>query len=90
MWSVGCILAELLWRKPLFRGRNFADQLKVGVLSAGVVTTNSLAYVLLCLLPPPQQIITVLGTPTPDDVSFITNKELLKLLASWKPREKVQ
>lgn len=90
MWSVGCILAELLWRKPLFRGRNFADQLKVGVLGAGMVTTNSLAHVSLCLLPPPQQIITVLGTPTPDDVSFITNKELLKLLASWKPREKVQ
>lgn len=49
MWSVGCILAELLWRKPLFRGRNFADQLKVGVLRTGVVTTNSLAYVLLSL-----------------------------------------
>ncbi|KAL6043182.1 Cyclin-dependent kinase C-1 [Balamuthia mandrillaris] len=27
MWSVGCILAELLWRKPVFPGRNEIDQL---------------------------------------------------------------
>jgi mitogen-activated protein kinase 1/3 len=29
MWSVGCIFAELLLRKPLFRGRNYIDQLKL-------------------------------------------------------------
>lgn len=27
MWSVGCLLAELLTRKPLFPGNNEADQL---------------------------------------------------------------
>lgn len=27
LWSVGCILAELLGHKPLFRGRDYVDQL---------------------------------------------------------------
>ena len=27
MWSIGCILAELLGRKPIFPGRNFQDQI---------------------------------------------------------------
>ncbi len=30
MWSVGCILAELLGRKPLLPGKDYVDQLKVG------------------------------------------------------------
>jgi len=27
MWSVGCIFAEMLGGKPLFRGRDYVDQL---------------------------------------------------------------
>jgi hypothetical protein len=27
MWSAGCILSELLGRKPLFPGKNFVHQL---------------------------------------------------------------
>lgn len=27
MWSVGCIFAELLGGKPLFKGRDYVDQL---------------------------------------------------------------
>ena len=29
MWSVGCILAELLGRKPIFPGKNFVHQLQL-------------------------------------------------------------
>eukprot|EP01012_Entosiphon_sulcatum_P003164 TRINITY_DN10905_c1_g1_i1.p1 TRINITY_DN10905_c1_g1~~TRINITY_DN10905_c1_g1_i1.p1 ORF type:complete len:411 (-),score=118.62 TRINITY_DN10905_c1_g1_i1:329-1561(-) len=29
MWSVGCIFAEMLGRKPLFPGRNYLDQLHI-------------------------------------------------------------
>ena len=29
MWSAGCILGELLWRRPLFPGRNYVHQLEV-------------------------------------------------------------
>jgi serine/threonine protein kinase len=27
MWSVGCILAELLGGRPIFKGRDYVDQL---------------------------------------------------------------
>lgn len=27
MWSVGCIFAEMLGGKPLFKGRDYVDQL---------------------------------------------------------------
>ena len=27
MWSIGCIFAEILERKPLFAGKDFKDQL---------------------------------------------------------------
>ena len=29
MWSAGCILGELLLRKPVFPGRDYVDQIKV-------------------------------------------------------------
>ena len=34
MWSVGCIFAEMLGGKPLFKGRDYVDQLNqiLGVL----------------------------------------------------------
>lgn len=35
MWSVGCIFAEILLRKPLFPGRDYIDQLKVIITKLG-------------------------------------------------------
>lgn len=49
VWSIGCILAELLGRKPLFPGEHYLDQV--------------------------QRIISVLGTPTSEDLEFITNTQ---------------
>lgn len=42
MWSIGCIFAEMLGRKPLFPGKNFVDQLTlifslIGTPSAGEI-----------------------------------------------------
>jgi len=45
VWSVGCILAELIARKPLFAGKDHLDQIK--------------------------NIISVLGTPTEDDLDWL-------------------
>ena len=45
IWSVGCIMAELYGRQPLFPGEDFLDQV--------------------------QRIISVLGTPSPDDMKYI-------------------
>lgn len=35
MWSVGCILAEILGRRPLFPGKNYNHQLQVIVSIIG-------------------------------------------------------
>ena len=35
MWAVGCILAELLARKPLFPGKDYVDMLKLQVAKIG-------------------------------------------------------
>ncbi|CAN0350117.1 unnamed protein product [Ascophyllum nodosum] len=48
MWSVGCIFAELLGRRPFFQGKNPMHQLQV--------------------------IINVLGCPSEEDMSFITDR----------------
>jgi hypothetical protein len=29
MWSVGCVMAELLSRKPLFQGKDYVEMLKL-------------------------------------------------------------
>jgi len=48
IWSVGCILAELLGRKPIFPGRDHLDQIKVIFHVMGTPSTEDLAF-----LPPP-------------------------------------
>lgn len=48
IWSVGCILAELFGRQPLFPGEDFLDQV--------------------------QRIISVLGTPSSEDMKYIGNE----------------
>jgi len=62
MWSVGCIFAELVSRKPLFPGKNHVDQLNL--------------------------ITSIVGTPTPEELSIVTNEQALKFMKSmsFKPR----
>ena len=62
IWSVGCILGELLGRTALFPGENYLDQI--------------------------QRIISVLGTPSYDDISYITNEQALKFIKSLPKRSK--
>eukprot|EP00658_Telonema_sp_P-2_P029860 TRINITY_DN2264_c0_g1_i5.p1 TRINITY_DN2264_c0_g1~~TRINITY_DN2264_c0_g1_i5.p1 ORF type:complete len:244 (-),score=64.68 TRINITY_DN2264_c0_g1_i5:367-1098(-) len=60
MWSVGCILAELLTRLPLFPGKNHVDQLNL--------------------------ITSLVGTPSPQEMSLITNEQALKFMKSMPPK----
>ena len=62
IWSIGCILGELLGRTALFPGENYLDQI--------------------------QRIISVLGTPTFDDISYITNEQAMKFIKSLPKRSK--
>lgn len=42
IWSVGCILAELHGRKPIFKGRDYVDQLNQILQSLGTPTEDAL------------------------------------------------
>lgn len=63
MWSVGCIMAEILSRKPLFPGRDYLHQLTV--------------------------IIDILGTPSDDDLLFISSEKALAYIRSLPHRSAV-
>ena len=45
IWSVGCILAELLVRKPLFPGKDYVDQLKLIIRTLGTPKEEELTFV---------------------------------------------
>jgi|EP00505_MAST-04D_sp_SCG-Rhode-Island_P004868 serine/threonine protein kinase len=45
VWSVGCILAELLGRKPLFQGNDYMHQLQVIIDVLGTPADENLAFV---------------------------------------------
>jgi mitogen-activated protein kinase 1/3 len=60
VWSVGCIMAELHGRKPLFPGDDYIKQMNL--------------------------IFNVLGTPSKDDMKFITNEKALEYIKSLKKK----
>ncbi|KAL3137604.1 Mitogen-activated protein kinase 4 [Trebouxia sp. C0009 RCD-2024] len=45
IWSVGCILAELLQRKPLFPGKDYIDQLKLIIKTLGSPSDSDLTFI---------------------------------------------
>ena len=45
IWSVGCILAELLLRKPLFPGKDYIDQLKLIIKTLGTPSDDELSFI---------------------------------------------
>jgi len=63
MWSVGCILAELLGRRPLFPGDDYIQQMNL--------------------------IFDVLGTPSEEELDFVTNKNALDYIRNLDRKERV-
>eukprot|EP00892_Ulva_mutabilis_P001745 jgi/Ulvmu1/11571/UM079_0014.1 len=45
MWSVGCIIAEMLGRRPLFAGKDYMDQLRLIVRALGMPTEEDMDFV---------------------------------------------
>ncbi|CAN0415058.1 unnamed protein product, partial [Discosporangium mesarthrocarpum] len=45
VWSAGCIMAEMLQRKPLFMGSNTAQMLKLIAQFTGKPTEKELSFV---------------------------------------------
>lgn len=63
VWSVGCIFAELLGRKPLFPGDDYIHQLQI--------------------------ICDKLGTPTDDELKFVTSEKARRFMKSQPKKDKV-
>ena len=62
VWSIGCILAELLGRTALFPGDNYLDQI--------------------------QRVISVLGTPSYEDIAYISNEKAIDFIKSLPRRSR--
>lgn len=45
VWSVGCILAELLGRRPIFPGKDYVDQLKLIIRTLGPPSEDDLTFI---------------------------------------------
>lgn len=45
MWSVGCIIAEMLGRRPLFAGKDYMDQLRLIVRALGMPSEEDMDFV---------------------------------------------
>lgn len=45
VWSVGCILGEMLLRKPLLPGKDYIDQLKLIIKTLGTPSDDELGFV---------------------------------------------
>ena len=48
MWAVGCILAELLRRKPLFPGKSHANQVQLIFEVIGYSVSQNLGFEVHC------------------------------------------
>lgn len=86
VWSVGCILAELLGRKPLFPGDDYIHQLQVGGM--GAVKGNSAAPA-RSRAPPAQIIADVVGTPAEEDLHFVTSSKARRFMRNMEHKSKV-
>lgn len=80
MWSVGCILAELHGRKPLFPGDD-CTCMTVWLLFGAVSRLADIQQMDL--------IFNVLGTPDLDDMSFITNAKAMNYIKSLRKKPSI-
>mmetsp|Transcript_23291 Transcript_23291/g.41182 ORF Transcript_23291/g.41182 Transcript_23291/m.41182 type:complete len:422 (-) Transcript_23291:253-1518(-) len=61
-WSVGCIFAEILCRRPFLQGKDYLQQLEV--------------------------IVSLLGSPSAEELSFISNPSARNAIQSFRPGPK--
>ena len=94
MWSVGCILAELILRKPLFPGTSTRNQLELITDILGSPTpedlqncTNQKAYKFMQSLPPKEKVPweQVFEGKTFDEVEL----DFLENLLKWNPNNRM-
>jgi len=94
LWSVGCIMAEMFTRRPLFKGEDYADQLKkifnvIGLPSDEEIrecVTDEGAIRFLGSLPqkPPQDLSKVLKNASEDAVDLVSK------LLTFNPKKRIE
>lgn len=92
VWSVGCILAELIRRKPLFPGQSTMNQLALIVETIGSPTDDDLVD---CTNPKARHFMSSL--PYKDPINFIDlfpgadpeEVDLISKMLTWDPRKRI-
>ncbi|GLI59038.1 hypothetical protein VaNZ11_000864 [Volvox africanus] len=92
MWSVGCILAELLGRKPLFPGKDYVDQLKLIIKMLGPPSEDDLAFInsskaraYIRALPPSEKVNFRKKFPDADPLAI----DLMEKMLQFDPRKRI-
>ncbi|KAG2452491.1 hypothetical protein HYH02_002730 [Chlamydomonas schloesseri] len=92
VWSVGCILAELLGRKPLLPGKDYVDQLKLIIKTLGPPSeedlgfiTSSKARAYIRALPPSEKINFRKLFPDADPLAI----DLMEKMLQFDPRKRI-
>lgn len=92
MWSVGCILAELLGRRPLFPGKDYVDQLKLIVKTLGPPSEDDLSFITshkarayIRALPPSEAVVWKKKFPEADALAI----DLMTKMMAFDPRKRI-
>uniref|UniRef100_A0A7S0YYC0 Mitogen-activated protein kinase n=1 Tax=Polytomella parva TaxID=51329 RepID=A0A7S0YYC0_9CHLO len=92
MWSIGCILAELLGRKPLFPGKDYLDQLKLIIKCLGSPTEDDMTFLknqkakaFIRALPPAEKISFRKKFPDADPLAI----DLMEKMLQFDPRKRI-
>ncbi|PNH03540.1 Mitogen-activated protein kinase MMK1 [Tetrabaena socialis] len=92
MWSVGCIMAELLGRKPLFPGKDYVDQLKLIIKTTGPPSEDDLTFInsqkaraYIRALPPSEKVNFRKKFPEADPLAI----DLMEKMLQFDPRKRV-
>jgi len=92
VWSVGCILAEMLGRKPLLPGSDYVDQLKLIIKTLGqppeddlTFITSSKARAYIRALPPAERVNFRKKFPEADPLAI----DLMEKMLEFDPRKRI-
>ncbi|GFR44869.1 hypothetical protein Agub_g6212, partial [Astrephomene gubernaculifera] len=92
MWSVGCIMAELLGRKPLLPGKDYVDQLKLIIKTLGPPSEDDLTFITsqkarayIRALPPSEKVNFRKKFPDADPLAI----DLMEKMLHFDPRKRV-
>lgn len=98
VWSVGCILAEIIGRRPLFPGRDYINQLNLvtNIIGKrhGTRRGENEPNVLLSKIPPCDHLITrldwMIGKPSKDDMEHIQNDRARRYIDKLPNKERAK